>query len=136
MSNLHAAYRRIYYGSDYRGTVCNSGDMEGKTGQYWPNPLYYKQVGSICLDSCPTHNSGNTTEGNVTSANQTTVWDPDAYIVCTCNNQLTIGQSGNTPTSDYSTELTCSQNYPTAHLVENSLNSSDTVTFLQFFCGR
>merc|ERR1719453_2163845 len=71
---------RIMYGTDWAGNAC--GDSDHGTGsyknQYWPNPLFYAYLGSVCLDSCPANGTG---------------YSAGADVICTCNNQLTVGRT-------------------------------------------
>lgn len=70
---------RVLYGTDWRGQSCG-GDRQN---QMWPNPVYYEMLGAVCFTSCP----GVTTNGSV--AIPTSI----GALVCTCNNQLTVGFS-------------------------------------------
>jgi hypothetical protein len=90
---------RLLYGTDFSGTACgdSASGTENYDNQYWPNPLYAydtsgnPMMGSICLDACPTSVNSTSTSGTV---------DHD-HIICTCNNDLTIGRGQTYMTSVY-----------------------------------
>lgn len=44
---------RILYGLDFTGKACGSDGRSSYKHQFWPNVLYYKQLGSVCLEDCP-----------------------------------------------------------------------------------
>jgi hypothetical protein len=64
---------RIVYGTAWDGHTC---DTDHKN-QYWPNPIYYKELGSICLNGC--------------TPNTTSVTGVSSTLYCTCNPQLGEG---------------------------------------------
>ena len=77
-----------------------------------------------------------TTNASVTPTN-TTTYNANDHLVCTCNNQLTVGQTGNIKTTSDALWLglksECSQSFPTAHTVENSVNT--TTAYLGSLCN-
>lgn len=70
--------KRILYGTDWSGTTCGSNN---DYHQFWPNPVFYQSLGSVCLDSCP----GPEYSWNGTTPNAT------MSMLCTCNAGLTSG---------------------------------------------
>lgn len=80
-----ADWQRLFYGMDWRGQLCDSapspghwngsGNVSNSTRgvprvQYWPNPAYRRELGSVCLAECPS---------------------AETDVVCVCNPQLVVG---------------------------------------------
>lgn len=42
---------RLKYGTNWRGDTC--GDEPHGQYQYWPNPLFYDKMQTVCLEACP-----------------------------------------------------------------------------------
>jgi len=87
---------RLVYGTDYTGVTCT-----GKA-QFWPNPVYYKTLGSICVSACPgsTNYSGshvtppaNATDPNPANISTTAQTYPSTGMYCHCNSQLVAGMT-------------------------------------------
>jgi len=85
---------RLMYGTDWTGTACGAGDDD--FNQFWPNPVFYDTLGSICLNGCPGA-TWNSTEY------------PATGIYCHCNAQLVANltaANGILGTYDFSTIFT------------------------------
>jgi hypothetical protein len=92
---------RIQYGMDYRGKTCGEAELSDYTHQYWPNVLFYKQLGSICLSDCPSSPS------SWASAN----WNAaTAEAVCVCSQTVASGNGNSAGSSegDVSTAMSTS----------------------------
>jgi len=99
---------RLIYGMDWRGKTCGKDLLNGREKLFWPNPFYYQQLQGVCMEACP-----QSVVSNVTSASE---------IVCTCNNQLTVGQSGKTKLAPFGCEYSSFQTYA----VEDSIQNAET----------
>merc|ERR1712159_585578 len=74
------------YGMDFRGNTCGKGDLSSYKHQYWPNVLYYKQLGSVCLSDCPSS----------PSAFSSSSWSGSPNMVCSCAPKIAEGNTGST----------------------------------------
>jgi hypothetical protein len=119
-----ADLNRIYYGVDWQGKTCHTGDMEGLKNQYWPNPYYYQSLGAVCLDSCPGTNTSMTASGSLVG---------DGTLLCVCNNQLTVGQTGDT-VIDTDNGAAYTKGYTAATTVSNSITNTNA-NYLGDLCG-
>ena len=72
---------RVFYGTDWSGQTCGS---EIGKHQFWPNPVFFATLGSVCLESCPG------SEFAWTSANPNASSLP---MICHCNPQLVSGMN-------------------------------------------
>jgi len=102
---------RILYGLDYTGKSCGTGDASDYKHQFWPNVLYYKELGSVCLDDCPA--------------------SPDLFdwptsgtlsVVCHCAAKVAVGNELTTGSSE---------NYN----VQESLNANNATSTLGVLCN-
>jgi hypothetical protein len=87
---------RILYGTDWAGDACGDSDFDTEhlQHQYWPNPLYYESMGSVCMDNCPgvveeSDYASSAHYGSATPAPTAVSADHvSKQVVCTCNAQL------------------------------------------------
>jgi len=119
---------RIKYGTNWKGGACGAGDNEDYKRQYWPNVLFYKQLGSVCLDACPDPSySDSWTDFASTSSDAT--YD----IVCICNGLAGYGNPncGNTAgeSSDYCTTNSYTTVNDTITNVVNPGTVDSTITY-------
>eukprot|EP00656_Telonema_subtile_P028519 TRINITY_DN30_c0_g1_i3.p1 TRINITY_DN30_c0_g1~~TRINITY_DN30_c0_g1_i3.p1 ORF type:complete len:840 (-),score=167.69 TRINITY_DN30_c0_g1_i3:303-2822(-) len=100
-------YYRILYGTNWKGDACGRGaNSGGFVNQYWPNVLFYKELGSVCLDSCPDSTPSSQTTAIVAGDSSFAFTDTYSYqVVCTCNVQIAEGNP-NCGTSSSSTACT------------------------------
>jgi len=114
---------RIKYGTNWKGSACGIGVNVDLKRQYWPNVLFYKQLGSVCLDACPEPDYGDSWSDFATSSSDAT-YD----MICTCNGQAAYGNPncGNIATDSSST---CDGKTQVKDTLTNINNTITTVTF-------
>jgi hypothetical protein len=102
---------RIQYGMDYTGNSCGKSDRSDYKHQFWPNVLYYKQLGSVCLNDCP-------------ESPELFSWPSSGTVtaVCHCSAQVAVGNSISTGSVE-------SDN------VEESLNANNATSQLGQLCN-
>jgi len=105
---------RVQYGMDYKGNACGDGDRSSYEHQYWPNVLFYKQLGSVCLSDCP----------DTAASWSASDWGTTVESICVCS--ATVA-SGNTATSGSGAE---------SYSVSDSLNTNAAASTLGQLCSQ
>eukprot|EP00658_Telonema_sp_P-2_P068059 TRINITY_DN569_c0_g1_i14.p1 TRINITY_DN569_c0_g1~~TRINITY_DN569_c0_g1_i14.p1 ORF type:complete len:814 (-),score=155.91 TRINITY_DN569_c0_g1_i14:260-2701(-) len=130
-------YYRILYGTNWKGDACGRGANEGYKHQYWPNVLYYKELGSVCLDGCPSASSSDATTGIVADDSSFSFTDGYSYqVVCTCNPQIAEGNPNCGYTSSSNSPSDCTTNsYKQVSDSQTSGTTWDTATQMGTQCS-
>lgn len=124
-------YFRILYGTNWKGDACGRGANSDFKRQYWPNVLFYKELGSVCLDSCP--DSQGTTSDIIWGDSTFSFTDTYSYqVICTCNPDIAEGNPncgvrGNGACGG-NTQVTASQTGGTTWVASNVLGGLCSAT--------
>jgi len=80
-------FNKLYYGTDWRGTACCTNGEN--CHQFWPNPIYYSALGSVCLANCPGQDADWASgDYHHDGAYNGTAQFPPSGLVCHCNPAL------------------------------------------------
>jgi len=90
---------RVLYGYDWKGQTCNEDALEGFDRLYWPNPLYYTEMGAVCLSPKRIGTDSGCPQNLPPKIYGETDFTKPMSLICVCNPSLLHGNEISDPTT-------------------------------------